>query len=104
MVDVFFVDSSSLAKDSLIAYFMIRVINIQQEQVKHWHKENWIRLVSLIVCSKYFVICQLTAKVPTLPHVCHQLKWLLTHPKTFPPALQQNSLELKCNEILGKLY
>ena len=65
-VDVFFVDSSSLEKDSLIAYFMIRVINIQQEQVKHWHKENWIGLVSLIVCSKYFVICQLTAKVPTL--------------------------------------
>ena len=66
MVDVFFVDSSSLAKDSLIAYFMIRVINIQQQQVKHWHKENWIRLVSVIVCSKYFVICQLTSKVPTL--------------------------------------
>ena len=66
MVDVFFVDSSSLAKDSLIAYFMIRVINIQQQQVKHWHKENWIRLVSVIVCSKYFVICELTSKVPTL--------------------------------------
>lgn len=97
MVDVFFVDSSSLAKDSLIAYFMIRVINIQQQQIKHWHKENWIRLVSVIVCNKYFVICQLT-------YVCHQLKWLLSHLKTFPPALQQNSLELKCNEILGKLY
>ena len=66
MVDIFFVDSSSLAKDSLIAYFMIRIINIQQQQVKHWHKENWIRLVSVIVCSKYFVICQLTSKVPTL--------------------------------------
>ena len=66
MVDVFFVDSSSLAKDSLIAYFMIRVINIQQQQVKHWNTENWIRLVSMIVCSKYFVICQLTSKVPTL--------------------------------------